>query len=180
MAALVLAHHPDFQGAFQSRDAGRVERLFEIIKQTATPISNGDPNRVGAGLPNVYRALGLETRPVQPFAATNDVAAGSEVVAAVRQLLEVLSATAGKQVQAAVAPRAASVVEKSARSPRPDGEALWHNAPVARGPASTAGNGVIPQQTLASLLPHPIASDAPDSLQALRTALQRAGLMSGV
>jgi subtilisin family serine protease len=180
MAALVLAHHPDFQGAFQSRDAGRVERLFEIIKQTATPISNSDPNRVGAGLPNVYRALGLETRPVQPFAATNDVAAGSEVVSAVRQLLEVLSATAGKQVQAAMAPRAASVVEKSGRSPRPDGEALWHNAPVARGPASTTGNGVMPQQSLASLLPHPIASDAPGSLQALRTALQRAGLMSGV
>ena len=101
-----------------------MEKLFEIIKQTATPISNGDPTRMGAGLPNVYRALGLETRPVQPFAATNDVAAGSEVVAAVRQLLEVLSATAGNQVQGAVAPRAASVVENGARGPRPDGAGI--------------------------------------------------------
>jgi Subtilase family len=178
MAALVLAHHPDFQGAFQTRDARRVERLFEIIKQTATPISSGDPSRLGTGLPNVYRALGLETRPAQPFAATNDVVAGSEVVAAVRQLLEVLSATAGNQVQGAVAPRAASVVENGARGPRPDGEASWRNAPVARGPASTAGHSVMPQ-SLASLLPRSIASDAPAPLQALRTALQRAGLMSG-
>ena len=176
MAALVLAHHPDFKGAFQTRDARRVERLFEIIKQTATPISNGDPNRMGAGLPNVSRALGLETLPAQPFAASNGVAAGSEVLTAVRQLLQVLSATAGNQVQGAVAPRAASIVENGARGPRPDGEALWHNAPAARGPASTAGNGVMPQ-SMASLLPHSIARDAPDSLQALRTALQRAGLM---
>jgi hypothetical protein len=31
MAALLLSHHPDFQGAYQARDACRVERLFELI-----------------------------------------------------------------------------------------------------------------------------------------------------
>ena len=176
MAALVLAHHPDFQGAFQTRDARRVERLFEIIKQTATPISSGDPSRLGTGLPKIYRALGLETWPAQPFAATNDVGGGSEVVAAVRQLLEVLSATAGNQVQGAVAPRAASVVENGARGPRPDGEASWRNAPVARG--RRRPQGTVMPQSLASLLLRSIASEDPPP-QVLRTALQRAGLMSG-
>jgi subtilisin family serine protease len=60
LAALVLAHHPDFKGAFQTRDARRVERLFQIIKDTSTPLQFNDPNRSGAGLPNAPRAVGLE------------------------------------------------------------------------------------------------------------------------
>ncbi|MGJ5217317.1 S8 family serine peptidase [Bradyrhizobium oligotrophicum] len=60
LAALVLAHHPDFKGAFQTRDARRVERLFQILKDTSTPLQFGDSNRSGAGLPNAVRALGLE------------------------------------------------------------------------------------------------------------------------
>ena len=61
LAALVLAHHPDFKGgAFQNRDARRVERLFQILKETATPLQFGDPTRSGAGLPDAPRALGLE------------------------------------------------------------------------------------------------------------------------
>ena len=59
LAALVLAHHPDFRGAFRSRDARRVEHLFQILKQTATPLPFGDAARSGAGLPNALRALGI-------------------------------------------------------------------------------------------------------------------------
>jgi hypothetical protein len=35
LAALVLAHHADFQGAYKARNASRVERLFQILKQSA-------------------------------------------------------------------------------------------------------------------------------------------------
>jgi subtilisin family serine protease len=175
MAALVLAHHPDFKGVFQARGARRVERLFEIIKQTATPISFGDPNRTGAGPPNVYRALGLETPLAQPFAATSRVSTDGEVVTAMRQLLQALPPTIGDQAKGAVAPRMASLVENGAHRPRLGDEALWRNQAVARGPASTAGTDAMPQ-ALAPFLPTLPA--AHDPLNALRAALRRAGLMS--
>ncbi|MDR2015452.1 MAG: S8 family serine peptidase [Azoarcus sp.] len=60
MAALVLAHHPDFKGPFQARNADRVQRLFQIIKASATPMPIADSTRVGVGMPNVARALGLQ------------------------------------------------------------------------------------------------------------------------
>ncbi len=60
MAALVLAHHPDFKGPFAQRNANRVERLYQIIKESATPMPIADSTRVGVGLPNVARALGLQ------------------------------------------------------------------------------------------------------------------------
>lgn len=58
VAALALAHHPDFQAAFRNRDAARVDRLFQIIRQSATPLALGGPERTGAGVPDVLRALG--------------------------------------------------------------------------------------------------------------------------
>lgn len=57
LAALVLAHHADFQREFAARNALRVERLFQILKLTARPL--GDPARTGAGLPDAAHALGL-------------------------------------------------------------------------------------------------------------------------
>ncbi len=59
MAALVLAHHPDFQGPFRSRNAARVERLFQILRQSARPLDLGDQNRTGAGMPDAVNALVL-------------------------------------------------------------------------------------------------------------------------
>jgi subtilisin len=58
LAALVLAHHPDFQaqGLFGARSAQRVSRLFQIILQGAQPLNLGDPLRTGAGLPDATRA----------------------------------------------------------------------------------------------------------------------------
>ena len=73
LAALVLAHHPDFQGTFRSRSPERVERLFQIIKASARPLSLGDLGRTGFGLPDVLTAVGLQAQmgvmQQHPFAA---------------------------------------------------------------------------------------------------------------
>jgi subtilisin family serine protease len=60
LAALVLAHHPDFQGSFGTRSAARVERLFQIIKMSSRPVNFGDQTRTGFGLPDVLVAVGLQ------------------------------------------------------------------------------------------------------------------------
>jgi subtilisin len=57
LAALILADHSDFRGSFSARDFQRVERLFQILKDTAQPI--GHPWQTGAGLPDATRALGI-------------------------------------------------------------------------------------------------------------------------
>lgn len=60
LAALVLAHHPDFQNVYRTRGAERVERLFQIIKSSARRVSLGDPSRTGFGLPDTLVAVGLQ------------------------------------------------------------------------------------------------------------------------
>jgi subtilisin family serine protease len=59
LAALVLAHHPDFRGRFSARNSDRVDRLFDIIRASCQPLPFG-PERIGRGLPWAPRALGLE------------------------------------------------------------------------------------------------------------------------
>jgi subtilisin len=59
LAALLLAHHPDFRGRFAARDGARVDRLFELIRTSCRPLALGDPTRSGAGLPDAVAALGL-------------------------------------------------------------------------------------------------------------------------
>jgi len=62
LAALVLAHHPDFRTpALRLPTAARVDRLFEILRQSCRPLSLQDPTRTGAGLPDAVRALALDT-----------------------------------------------------------------------------------------------------------------------
>jgi subtilisin len=65
LAALVLAHHPDFTGAFRAKNPLRVQRLFQIIKASARPINVGDPRRTGFGLPDAPTALSVQVG-VQP------------------------------------------------------------------------------------------------------------------
>ena len=60
LAALVLAHHPEFQGPFKARTPDRVERLFQLIKMSARRVSLGDPSRIGLGLPDALVAVGLQ------------------------------------------------------------------------------------------------------------------------
>ncbi|WP_214103679.1 S8 family serine peptidase [Acrocarpospora catenulata] len=72
LAALIVAHHGEFQSLFRNRDARRVERLFQIIKASCTPLNLGDPSRIGAGLPDAMRALasamnGAGVHPEQPM-----------------------------------------------------------------------------------------------------------------
>jgi subtilisin family serine protease len=56
IAALILAHHPAFQGQPKQRNAQRVERLLQILQSVATP-AVADVSRGGAGLAHVA-ALG--------------------------------------------------------------------------------------------------------------------------
>jgi hypothetical protein len=59
LAALVLAHHPDFRTVFQMRSAARVDRLFDILRASCQPLQFIDPLRVGCGLPDAATAVGL-------------------------------------------------------------------------------------------------------------------------
>ena len=129
LAALVLAHHPDFKGGFQNRDARRVERLFQILKETATPLQFGDPNRSGAGLPNAMRALGLETG-VAPGVAAAPAADPS--LETLRRLLGLARADAPSMVPAgAIAPQSVNPMQSGASH-------------VTRGPAQTTGATLAP------------------------------------
>ena len=65
LAALVLAHHPDFQGAGRTRSAERVEHLFKTIKMSARRVSLGDQFQTGLGLPDALVAVGLQPQPAQ-------------------------------------------------------------------------------------------------------------------
>ena len=149
LAALVLAHHPDFKGAFQNRDARRVERLFQILKETATPLQFGDPNRSGAGLPNAMRALGLETG-VAPGAAAAPGADPS--LETLRRMLGLARVDAPSMVPAgAMAPQSVNPMQNGASY-------------VARGPAQT---------TLATLAPTMMD---PDPAQ-IREIMHKVGLL---
>ena len=62
-AALVLAHHPQFRRERGqppvTRDANRVDRLFELILDSCRPLPAIGPLRSGAGMPDVPTALGV-------------------------------------------------------------------------------------------------------------------------
>ncbi len=62
LAALTLAHHPDFQTQYKARGPERVERLFQIIRMSARRVSLGDQSRIGYGLPDVLAAVGLQAQ----------------------------------------------------------------------------------------------------------------------
>jgi subtilisin family serine protease len=176
LAALVLAHHPDFtKGNFQNRDARRVERLFQILKETATPLQFGDSNRTGAGLPNAMRALGLETG-VAPVAAA---APGTDPsLATLRRLLGLRPIEAPSMVPAGTpAPQSVDPVQAGASY-------------VTRGPAQTAGammlQSVDPMQNGSSYVARGPAQTAsatlapmmmdPDPAQ-IRQIMHRVGLL---
>ncbi len=57
LAALVLAHNPDFQTSLAARNAARVEHLFDVLRRSALSVLPGAPARSGAGLPNAVLAL---------------------------------------------------------------------------------------------------------------------------
>lgn len=63
LAALILAHHPDFRSGVRVRNNDRVNHLFEIIRTSCQPLPYGQ-DRVGRGLPWAPAALGLEAKPL--------------------------------------------------------------------------------------------------------------------
>jgi subtilisin family serine protease len=58
LAALVLAHHPAFQGPGRAPNADRVDRLFQLIRLSARRVTLGEQARIGYGLPDALAALG--------------------------------------------------------------------------------------------------------------------------
>lgn len=69
LAALVLAHRPEFQA--MPRSPERVDLLFHILRQSARPVTLSDASRVGFGMPDALTALGLsaiQPSPPQPGA----------------------------------------------------------------------------------------------------------------
>lgn len=84
VAALVLGHHPDFRNGFATRTEARVDRLFQILKASATPLNLGDPGRTGAGVPDAVRAVSGQAGTVPPAPAAGTTAV---VPAAVAQVL---------------------------------------------------------------------------------------------
>jgi subtilisin family serine protease len=58
LAALVLAHHPEFAGV---REHGRlrVERLYAALRASCQPLPYSDRLKVGWGMPDAVTALGL-------------------------------------------------------------------------------------------------------------------------
>ncbi|WP_306394080.1 S8 family serine peptidase [Telluria beijingensis] len=74
LAALVLAHRPEFQSMALPRSPERVERLFQVLRMSARPVTLSDPNRIGYGLPDALVALGLPV--AQPGMAWQAVSAG--------------------------------------------------------------------------------------------------------
>jgi len=65
MAALILAHHPLFQGALKARSEQRVTALFSLIRACAVP-HFADPLRGGAGVPDLQRVPSLHHHAAAP------------------------------------------------------------------------------------------------------------------
>ncbi|HYD81062.1 MAG TPA: S8 family serine peptidase [Paucimonas sp.] len=81
LAALVLAHHPDFQGTYKARSPERVERLFQIIKASCRRLNLGDATRTGFGMPDALVAVGLQPQ----LSAAANVALGTAIGSAAPQ-----------------------------------------------------------------------------------------------
>jgi len=92
LAALILAHQGEFTDGFVRRNFQRVERLFQILKDTAQPI--GHPWQTGAGLPDAARALGVRAAERRPLAMPLNAQLG-EMRRAIRQMSQIHSGGAG-------------------------------------------------------------------------------------
>lgn len=104
LAALVLAHHPDFQG-MSLRNADRVEHLFRLIKMSCRPVQLGDQRKTGFGLPDVLMALGLvQPRQAAPMGAAM---AGTMPALGGRPAMQSILANTYREMPQAVMPMSA-------------------------------------------------------------------------
>lgn len=161
LAALVLAHHPDFRGPFQHRDARRVERLFQILKQSALPLQFGSPERSGAGLPYAPRALGIQSTLGEPR-GRGATAVSAESFDALRRLLAL--AANGGTIGGEIEPRSVDIGGPTAAIPR--------------GPARTGDEeaSLAHLASIGSFTPYPV-DPAVSRIEQLRAALRGAGML---
>jgi subtilisin len=67
-SALLLSHHPMLQSInYGARADQRVSTLYDMLRVAAIPYAQVDPNRVGAGLPDLQQVPGLLPTPQQQF-----------------------------------------------------------------------------------------------------------------
>ena len=69
LAALILAHRPEFQGLGGTRSPERIDRLFQVLRLSARRVSLADQSRIGHGMPDALAALGLPLVPGQQAGA---------------------------------------------------------------------------------------------------------------
>src|SRR5437588_7174054 len=116
LAVLVLAHHSDFRGGFAGRNFPRVERRFQILKDTAQPI--GHPWQTGAGLPDAARALGVWSAR-RPLEVPLDVELGA-MRGAIRQMNHIYAgAEAANAFEAPTPPAGPANVTRWPLNPAP-------------------------------------------------------------
>ncbi len=108
IAALVLAHHPQFRSEPGRlpvmRDASRVDRLFQLILASCRPLPELGPLRSGAGIPDAAVAVGvapwgsyatLRDPASHPFASSPDPRTQEELARAALVPLEAAMRSAG-------------------------------------------------------------------------------------
>ncbi|HEX3915476.1 MAG TPA: S8 family serine peptidase [Steroidobacteraceae bacterium] len=67
-SALLLSHHPMLQSInYGARADQRVSTLFDLLRAAAIPYAQVDPNRVGAGLPDLQQVPGFLPAAQQQF-----------------------------------------------------------------------------------------------------------------
>jgi len=173
LAALVLAHHPDFHGAFAARDARRVDRLFQIIKASCTPIDLGDARRTGAGLPDALRALAPALALIAPD--PGEVTTLLEQLTTEMVTAGLLPPAAGQGTPGA-APAAGPAAQPPGRYGHAGAGAVNGAAAQAGGPESSSGPA---PRGAAAGAPPGSAGPVPDGLSALcwlAEEMQAAGL----
>jgi subtilisin len=76
-SALLLSHHPMLQSInYGVRAEQRVSTLYDLLRAAAIPYAQVDPNRVGAGLPDLQQVPGLLTTSQQFYGGRIGAAAG--------------------------------------------------------------------------------------------------------
>ena len=141
LAALLLAHHPDFQGRWKASSAERVEHLFDLIRGSARPLDLGDPHRVGHGLPDAVRAFDPSAAPaVATPASASGAAAGDGTGAST-------STSEGGTGAAAALKTLRTLLESAGLLERPDGV----TAPLSSEPPPPRVVQMAPVRTLEQL-----------------------------
>ncbi len=197
LAALLLAHHPDFQrgGPFAARNGQRVDHLFQLIKLSAQPLDLGDPTRTGAGLPDATRAFSIAASAGAPaaaglFGASPGVAAGSPSGVVASQLGAYLPYTGGAGAYSYGVPPPGTPAGPGA-SPAPQYAAnaavQWLGTMLQQlGLLSGAGGAVAPQSATPTAPQPAPRADTGDgaagagnnpTMQQLASSLRQAGLL---